>query len=148
MRFDTNPYFVFEVVDLPNATPICCVNLITTIWRTWKANRMTPTYLNTGMHVFSCCCFSFVHHLLLLIMSWNLCYINKARWNINKHQIENHTSPYLDMVIRSTCFWIMQLNTQLLPIVFAIECEVVNSIWRHNPHGGGVTCNFFRNHVR
>ena len=44
--------------------------------------------------------------------------------------IKNWTSPCLVMIIKSTCFLVLQLNTHVLSIVFTIEFEVVNKIQR------------------
>ena len=48
--------------------------------------------------------FLVLHLLLIIFTSWNLCYIDKARWHINKHRIGNQTSPYFDYACRMHMF--------------------------------------------
>ena len=55
------------------------------------------------------------------------------QWNICKNRIENRTSPYVVMGTRGACFLIFELDTQVLPIVFIIECRVLINIWRCSP---------------
>ena len=53
---------------------------------------------------------------------------------VNKYRIEDEISPiiYLWLLEVHVC-WFLNLNTHILPIVFIIECEVVNKAWRWSP---------------
>ena len=63
-----------------------------------------------------------IYNVALAILWWNIC----------KYRIENWTSLALVMIIGSACLLLCELHTEVLPIVFGIECRVVINIWRRS----------------
>lgn len=49
---------------------------------------------------------------------------------LTQPQLENGASLYLVMVVRYACLLILELNAQVLPYLFTIECWGVNKFWR------------------
>ena len=79
-----------------------------------------------------CVLFGFVFLQLLPngFTQQNLCCISKSTM---EHQIEQWTSLYIVMLIGSVHLLSAQLNTQVFPTVFTIECRVVINIRTHSP---------------
>ena len=79
----------------------------------------------------------FIFHALQLLpirfTQQNSCCISKSIMKHMQNRIKIWTSPYLGMVIGSSCLLICWLNTCMCPIMFTIECRVVFNIQKHSP---------------
>ena len=54
------------------------------------------------------------------------------QWRISKRWIEGRTTLDIRYDYQTACLLIPSLNTQVLPISFAIRCGVINKLWRHS----------------